>query len=93
MGACDRRLRLAGGRREALLEGRVELAVSLVEMTNLWLSHNYLLGQIPEPLGDLEKLTRLRLAGNDFTGCMPAGLAAVSNSDADQLGLETCSES
>ena len=32
------------------------------------------------------------MAGNRFTGCLPAGLAAVGNSDADQLGLETCAD-
>ena len=63
----------------------------LSEMTNLWLNHNYLSGQIPESLGALAKLSRLRLAGNGFTGCLPAGLVDVSNSDADELGLETCS--
>ena len=62
----------------------------LAALTNLWLNHNYLSGQIPESLDNLEKLSRLRLAGNRFTGCLPAGLASVRNSDADQLGLETC---
>ena len=75
------------------LSGKIPEELSeLSELTNLWLNHNYLSGQIPESLGDLEKVTRLRLAGNEFTGCLPAGLASVSNSDADQLGLETCSE-
>ena len=65
----------------------------LSALTNLWLNHNYLSGQIPQSLDNLEKLSRLRLAGNRFTGCLPAGLAAVRNSDADELGLETCSDS
>ena len=63
----------------------------LTGLTHLWLNSNYLSGQIPESLGGLTMLSRLRLAGNGFTGCLPAELAAVNNSDADQLGLETCS--
>ena len=65
----------------------------LSALTNLWLNHNYLSGQIPHSLDNLDKLSRLRLAGNRFTGCLPTGLAAVRNSDTDQLGLETCSAS
>ena len=64
----------------------------LSALTNLWLNHNYLSGQIPHSLDNLDKLSRLRLAGNRFTGCLPTGLAAVGNSDADQLGLETCAD-
>ena len=64
----------------------------LSALTNLWLNHNYLSGQIPHSLDNLDKLSRLRLAGNRFTGCLPTGLAAVRNSDADQLGLETCAD-
>ncbi len=66
---------------------------SLSELTDLFLSFNYLEGQIPVSLADLEKLRRLRLAGNAFTGCLPAGLADVRSSDADSLGLPTCSDS
>ncbi len=62
----------------------------LSALTNLWLNHNYLSGQIPQSLDNLENLSRLRLAGNRFSGCLPEGLAAVSNSDADQLGLGIC---
>ena len=64
----------------------------LSALTNLWLNHNYLSGQIPHSLDNLDKLSRLRLAGNRFTGCLLTGLAAVRNSDADQLGLETCAD-
>ena len=63
---------------------------NLSALTNLWLNHNYLSGQIPQSLDNLEKLSRLRLSANRFTGCLPPGLASVSNSDADQLGLEIC---
>ena len=66
---------------------------SLSALTDLFLSYNYLRGQIPESLDDLERLRRLRLAGNFFTGCLPAGLAEVRSSDADSLGLPTCSDS
>ena len=64
----------------------------LSALTNLWLNHNYLSGQIPHSLDNLDKLSRLRLAGNRLTGCLPVGLTAVGNSDADQLGLETCAD-
>ena len=64
----------------------------LSALTDLWLNHNYLSGQIPHSLDNLDKLSRLRLAGNRFTGCLPTGLAAVRNSDTDQLGLETCAD-
>ena len=48
-------------------------------------------GSTSSELGDLaDTLTRLRLAGNGFTGCVPAGLADVEDSDLDQLGLEVC---
>ena len=50
-----------------------------------------LTGTIPAELGELgDTLTRLRLAGNGFTGCVPAGLADVEDNDLDQLGLEIC---
>ncbi len=62
----------------------------LSELTDLWLNSNYLSGEVPRSLGGLTKLTSFRLAYNDFTGCLPMGLAAVSDSDADQLGLATC---
>ena len=65
---------------------------NLSALTNLFLSFNYLSGQIPHSLDNLDKLSRLRLAGNRFTGCLPTGLAAVRNSDTDQLGLETCAD-
>ena len=65
----------------------------LSALTDLWLNHNYLSGQIPESLDNLGQLSTLRLAGNGFTGCLPAELADVSDSDADQLGLDICSDS
>ena len=66
---------------------------NLSALTDLFLSYNYLTGQIPASLDNLERLRRLRLAGNFFTGCLPEGLADVRSSDADQLGLPTCSDS
>ena len=62
----------------------------LSDLTDLRLNSNYLSGQIPWSLNGLTKLTSLRLADNGFTGCLPEGLTAVSDSDAGQLGLETC---
>ena len=50
-----------------------------------------LTGEIPGELGDLSNLVQWRLAGNDLTGCVPAGLAEVEDSDLDILSLEVCS--
>ena len=41
-------------------------------------------------MGDLTNLERWRLRNNSLTGCVPAGLAAVADSDLESLGLETC---
>ena len=63
----------------------------LAKLQRLYLSENQLTGDIPAELDNLvDTLTHWRLAGNRFTGCVPAGLAAVENSDLDQLGLEPC---
>ena len=63
-------------------------------LTQLNLYSNQLSGSIPSELGGLgSSLQRLRLAGNRFTGRVPAGLAAVPDSDLDHLGLPTCSSS
>ena len=68
----------------------VELG-NLAKLQRLYLSENQLTGDIPAELDNLaDTLTHWRLAGNRFTGCVPAGLAAVENSDLDQLGLEPC---
>ena len=64
---------------------------NLAKLQRLYLSENQLTGDIPAELDNLvDTLTHWRLAGNRFTGCVPAGLAAVENSDLDQLGLEPC---
>ena len=71
----------------------VELG-NLAKLQRLYLSENQLTGDIPAELDNLaDTLTHWRLAGNRFTGCVPAGLAAVENSDLDQLGLEPCAVS
>ena len=79
-----------------MLEGSIPAWFgSLTKLQRLWLSDNMLSGQIPEELGELanHSLVQWRLAGNQFTGCLPAGLADVSNNDIDSLGLEVCSDS
>ena len=64
---------------------------NLAELTNLWLSHNQLTGGIPSELGGLAKLERLRLSGgNLLTGCVPAGLQEVPDSDLSELNLDPC---
>ena len=67
---------------------------SLTKLQRLWLSDNMLSGQIPEELGELSShsLVQWRLAGNDLTGCVPAGLADVQDNDLDRLGLPVCEE-
>ncbi len=76
-----------------MLEGPIPAALgSLTKLQRLWLSDNMLSGEIPEELGELSghSLVQWRLAGNRFTGCVPAGLAKVDDTDIDQLGLVGC---
>ena len=62
-------------------------------LTQLSLYSNRLSGEIPSELGRLgANMHRLRLANNRFAGRVPAGLAAVPDSDLDHLGLATCSD-
>ena len=67
---------------------------NLTALTNLWLKDNMLIGQIPRELGDLPALERVRISGNEFTGCMPAGLlddeVTGRTSDAEVYELPTC---
>ena len=74
------------------LEGAIPSELGkLTALTNLWLSSNKLSGDIPAELGGLDNLVRWRLSGgNLFTGCVPAGLAAVTNNDMAALGLDIC---
>ncbi len=63
----------------------------LGSLTDLWLSRNELTGTIPAQLDRLDNLVRLRLGGgNEFVGCLPPGLAKVTDNDLDQLGLDVC---
>ena len=43
----------------------------------------------------MSDLIQWRLSGGDnqFTGCVPAGLAAVEDNDLDQLSIEACTDS
>ena len=64
----------------------------LGKLENLWLRENKLSGEIPAALGLLSyyNLVRLRLAGNQFTGCVPALLRDVADNELDDLGLQDC---
>ena len=65
----------------------------LTDLTHLNLHSNRLSGAIPSELGNLgSSLVRLRLAGNNFTGRIPAGLATVDDSDLVQVGLPICTD-
>ena len=63
-----------------------------VENKDRWLRDNGLSGQIPPSLGGLPNLQRVRIVGNDFTGCIPAGLldGPAWYRDAQELGLPAC---
>ena len=64
---------------------------NLSTLTNLWLKENRLSGDIPAELGNLANLNRVRISQNPgLTGCIPAGLAAVVDSDHAALGLPNC---
>ena len=67
---------------------------SLEALQVLYLSENRLSGEIPVALDNLaDTLTHWRLSDNDFTGCVPAGLAAVEDTDIDSLMLDICADS
>ena len=54
------------------------------------LSDNHLTGDIPAALGNLTKLARLNLSGNQFTGCIPdevLSLLDTTDNDLEALGL------
>ena len=59
-------------------------------VTGLDLRDRSLDGTIPERLTDLDALTSIHLSGNSFTGCIPAGLASITNSDLATIGLSFC---
>ena len=78
------------------LEGSIPSSLGrLFKLERLWLSENKLTGQIPEQLGALSRynLVQWRLAGNQFTGCLPYALMAVEDTDFDSLGLDVCDPS
>ena len=58
---------------------------NLMRLTWLSLDFNQMSGPIPPELGNLTELRILHL-GNDFTGCLPAGLPPVAS------GPPSCSE-
>ena len=62
---------------------------SLDNLKQLSIRGNRLFGDIPQELGELS-LTHLYIAHNLLTGCVPAGLREVENSDLSQSGLPFC---
>ena len=76
-----------------MLSGSIPASLGrLGKLENLWLRENKLSGEIPAALGLLSyyNLVRLRLAGNQFTGCLPALLRDVADNDLDDIGLQDC---
>ena len=78
----------------------------LLNLLVLTLSSNQLTGEIPAELGDLLNLQvlflssnhwfgeiRTEFTNNQFTGCVPKGLASVEKTDLDQLDLPACKDS
>ena len=64
---------------------------NLTYLVLLELHGNRLTGTIPTSLGNLTSLVSLRLAGgNQFTGCVPAGLTDMANNDLADLRLPSC---
>ena len=81
---------------ENMLSGSIPAWLGgLTKLQRLWLSDNMLSGEIPSELGELggHSLVQWRLGGNALTGCVPAGLADVTDGDLDRLALEVCSDS
>ena len=63
------------------------------KLKQLDLRHNALTGPIPPELSNLPKLRTLFLYGNNFTGCLPAGLRDVETNDFTTLGsLSFCGD-
>jgi len=50
-------------------------------MERLQLPYNFLLGSIPDELGNLNSLKTLLLEGNDLTGTMPESVCALRQND------------
>ena len=81
-----------------ILDGSIPAELGdLTKLERLWLSENELSGQIPVELGDLSShsLVQWWLSGEEhqFTGCLPAGLAAIADNDFDGLDLQVCTDS
>ena len=64
---------------------------NLANLWNLTLSDNNLSGDVPKELGNLF-LETLYLDGNSLTGCLPAVLALLPDTDIHLLGLPYCEE-
>ena len=66
----------------------------MTNLQGLYLDGNQLSGVIPPAFDRLDNLTSLTLGGgNQFIGCIPAGLREVPESDLAELGLPYCEAS
>ena len=91
LGSCPtaRRCWLHGN----MLSGSIPASLGrLGKLENQWLSENKLSDEILAALGLLSyyNLVRLRLASNQFTGCLPALLRDVADNDLDDLSGQDC---
>ena len=59
---------------------------NIAGLQHLFVRDSRLTGEIQAWLASLDDLEYLYLEGNDFTGCIPAGLRDVQNNDLDQPG-------
>ena len=64
---------------------------NLTELKILYLTDNRLSGNIPPELGNLKRAS-LYLSGNNWTGCIPRALFAISisSNDLDKINLPIC---
>ena len=65
----------------------------LTVLHRLWLQENQLSGQMPPEFGNLAELMQIYVGDNSgLTGCIPASLRDVPDSDLSKLELPFCAQ-
>ncbi|KAF8395461.1 hypothetical protein HHK36_019407 [Tetracentron sinense] len=59
------------------MTGTIDVVVSMISLTQLWLHGNHFTGTIPEKIGALVSLKDLNLNGNQLVGLIPKSLASM----------------